>query len=195
MNRYRTAVLIAGLALAVPSPAIAGHGGFAKASSAGRELWVEGRASGAGGRALRRAGAGIGSLSGLLLTSRHDDRVQLTPRSARGGGRVDVALRFERGGAEVWSAEHVDVNRSSHHELQGCGHHDQSADNETGSPHPSLYRRILYTGNLAFLTERRVADFPLTGREGLWRDATRVDCMDGERAQRLVDAARAKDRT
>jgi len=180
MNSYRTAVLIAGLALAVPSPAVAGHGSWAKASSVGRDLLV-GAALGvpavqgdwrgdlqatesllaAGGTTFvlkeliheRRpdgsdnksfpsghtsvsfaaaatlekrygwkaglpalavasfvglarvqadkhyvhdvvAGAAIGSISGLLLTSRHDDRVQLTPWSARGGGGVDVALRF-----------------------------------------------------------------------------------------------------
>ncbi len=40
------------------------------------------------------AGAAIGSLSGLLLTRRHDDRVRLTPWSAQGGGGIDVALRF-----------------------------------------------------------------------------------------------------
>jgi membrane-associated phospholipid phosphatase len=180
MNGYRTAALIAGLALAVPSPAVAGHGGWAKASSAGRDLLV-GAALGvpavqgdwrgdlqaaesllaAGGTTFvlkeliheRRpdgsdnksfpsghtsvsfaaaatlekrygwkaglpalavasfvglarvqadkhyihdvvAGAAIGSISGLLLTSRHDDRVRLTPWSAHGGGGFDVALRF-----------------------------------------------------------------------------------------------------
>jgi membrane-associated phospholipid phosphatase len=40
------------------------------------------------------AGAAIGSISGLLLTSRHDDRVRLTPWSAHGGGGIDAALRF-----------------------------------------------------------------------------------------------------
>lgn len=40
------------------------------------------------------AGAAIGTLSGLLLTSRHDDRVRLTPWTMPGGGGVDVAVRF-----------------------------------------------------------------------------------------------------
>ena len=40
------------------------------------------------------AGAAIGSISGLLLTSRHDDRVKLTPWSAHGGGGIDVAAHF-----------------------------------------------------------------------------------------------------
>lgn len=40
------------------------------------------------------AGAAIGLVGGFLLTSRHDDRVRLTPWSTRGGGGVDVALRF-----------------------------------------------------------------------------------------------------
>lgn len=40
------------------------------------------------------AGAAIGTLSGLALTSRHDDAVRLTPWSARGGGGVDLAMRF-----------------------------------------------------------------------------------------------------
>lgn len=40
------------------------------------------------------AGAAIGTLSGLLLTHRHDDRVRLTPWSAHGGGGIDVAWRF-----------------------------------------------------------------------------------------------------
>jgi membrane-associated phospholipid phosphatase len=40
------------------------------------------------------AGAVIGTASGLLLTSRHDDRVRLTPWSMPGGGGVDVAVRF-----------------------------------------------------------------------------------------------------
>lgn len=180
MNRYRTSVLIVGLAVAVPSPAAARGHGWSKASSVGRDLLV-GAALGvpvmqgdwrgdlqAGARLLaaggatfvlkeliheRRpdgsdnksfpsghtsvsfaaaatlekrygwkaglpalvvasfvglarvqadkhyvhdvvAGAAIGSISGLLLTSRHDDRVRLTPWSAHGGGGIDVALRF-----------------------------------------------------------------------------------------------------
>lgn len=40
------------------------------------------------------AGALIGGASGFLLTSRHDDRVRLTPWAGRGGGGVDVAMRF-----------------------------------------------------------------------------------------------------
>ncbi len=40
------------------------------------------------------AGAGIGIASGMLLTASRDDRVRLTPWSARGGGGVDVAFRF-----------------------------------------------------------------------------------------------------
>ncbi|MFD1949722.1 phosphatase PAP2 family protein [Sphingomonas arantia] len=40
------------------------------------------------------AGAAIGSMSGLLLTSRKDDRVRLTPWSTHGGGGIDVAFRF-----------------------------------------------------------------------------------------------------
>jgi membrane-associated phospholipid phosphatase len=180
MTRYQTAVLMAGLAVAVPSPAAAGGHGWSKASSVGRDLLV-GAALGvpavqgdwhgdlqagasllaAGGTTFvlkeliheRRpdgsdnksfpsghtsvsfaaaatlekrygwkaglpalalasfvglarvqadkhfvhdvvAGAAIGSISGLLLTSRHDDRVRLTPWSTHGGGGIDVALRF-----------------------------------------------------------------------------------------------------
>lgn len=40
------------------------------------------------------AGAAIGMIGGALCTSRHDDRVRLAPWSARGGGGVDVAMRF-----------------------------------------------------------------------------------------------------
>lgn len=40
------------------------------------------------------AGAAIGSLGGLLLTSRHDHRVKLTPWSTPAGGGLDFALRF-----------------------------------------------------------------------------------------------------
>lgn len=40
------------------------------------------------------AGAAIGTLSGALLTGPRDDHVRLTPWSARGGGGVDVAMRF-----------------------------------------------------------------------------------------------------
>jgi membrane-associated phospholipid phosphatase len=40
------------------------------------------------------AGAAIGTASGLLLTSRHDERVRLTPWAATGGGGLDLALRF-----------------------------------------------------------------------------------------------------
>lgn len=40
------------------------------------------------------AGAVIGGASGFLLTSRHDDRVRLTPWAGAGGGGIDVALRF-----------------------------------------------------------------------------------------------------
>lgn len=40
------------------------------------------------------AGAAIGAAGGLLLTSRHDDRVRLTPWSMPGGGGFDVAVRF-----------------------------------------------------------------------------------------------------
>ncbi len=40
------------------------------------------------------AGAVIGSASGFLLTSRHDDRVRLTPWAGSGGGGIDVAMRF-----------------------------------------------------------------------------------------------------
>lgn len=40
------------------------------------------------------AGAAIGSISGLLLTSRHDGRVRLMPWSAHDGGGINVALRF-----------------------------------------------------------------------------------------------------
>lgn len=40
------------------------------------------------------AGAAIGSIGGLLLTSRHDDRVRLTPWSAHDGGGIDVTWRF-----------------------------------------------------------------------------------------------------
>jgi len=36
----------------------------------------------------------IGGVSGLLITGRHDDRVQLTPWSARGGGGLDLTLQF-----------------------------------------------------------------------------------------------------
>lgn len=180
MKRCRAAMLIAGMTLAVPSPAAAGGNGWSRASSVGRDLLV-GAALGvpavqgdwrgdlqagasllaAGGTTFvlkeliheRRpdgsdnksfpsghtsvsfaaaatlekrygwkagipavavasfvglarvqadkhyvhdvvAGAAIGSISGLLLTSRHDDRVRLTPWSAHGGGGLDVALRF-----------------------------------------------------------------------------------------------------
>ena len=40
------------------------------------------------------AGAAIGSVSGLLLTSRHDGRARLTPWSAHGGGGIDLSMRF-----------------------------------------------------------------------------------------------------
>ena len=40
MNRFRTAVLIGGLALAVPSTAVAGGHDWSKASSVGRDLLV-----------------------------------------------------------------------------------------------------------------------------------------------------------
>jgi membrane-associated phospholipid phosphatase len=40
------------------------------------------------------AGAGIGVLSGLLLTTPRDGRVQLAPWSAHGGGGVNLAVRF-----------------------------------------------------------------------------------------------------
>ena len=40
MTGRRTAVLIAGLALAVPAPAVAGHRGWARVSSAGRDLLI-----------------------------------------------------------------------------------------------------------------------------------------------------------
>ena len=40
------------------------------------------------------AGAVIGGVSGLLITGRHDDRVQLTPWSAHGGGGLDLTLQF-----------------------------------------------------------------------------------------------------
>lgn len=40
------------------------------------------------------AGAAIGSLSGFLLTSRHDETVRLTPWAAHGGGGIDLAIRF-----------------------------------------------------------------------------------------------------
>ena len=40
------------------------------------------------------AGAAIGALGGLLLTTRHDDRVKLTPWSTHGGGGLDLAVRF-----------------------------------------------------------------------------------------------------
>lgn len=180
LKRFGDAAVIAGLAVALPAPAIAGHGGWSSASSVGRDLLV-GAALGvpavqgdwrgdvqagasllaAGGSTYvlkelvheRRpdgsdrksfpsghtsvsfaaaatletrygwkaglpalavasfvglarvradkhyvhdvvAGAAIGSVSGLLLTSRHDDRVRLTPWSAHGGGGVDVAMRF-----------------------------------------------------------------------------------------------------
>lgn len=39
-------------------------------------------------------GAGIGVLSGLLLTSAHGDRARLTPWSAPGGGGAALAVRF-----------------------------------------------------------------------------------------------------
>ncbi|WP_277980221.1 phosphatase PAP2 family protein [Sphingomonas phyllosphaerae] len=180
MTRYQQAVLIAGLTVAVPSPAAAGSHDWSKASSVGRDLLV-GAALGvpavqgdwggdlqagtsllaAGGTTFvlkeliheRRpdgsdnksfpsghtsvsfaaaatlekrygwkaglpalglasvvglarvqadkhyvhdvlAGAAIGSISGLLLTNRHDGRVRLTPWSAHDGGGIDVALRF-----------------------------------------------------------------------------------------------------
>lgn len=180
MIRPRTAVLIASLALAMPSPAVAGQHGWAKASSVGRNLLVgaalgvpaiqgdwhgdlqagasllaagsttfvlkelihERRPDGSDNKSfpsghtsvsfaaaanlekrygwkaglpalavasfvgLARvqadkhyvhdvvAGAAIGSVSGLLLTSRHDDHVRLAPWSARGGGGMDVSVRF-----------------------------------------------------------------------------------------------------
>lgn len=40
------------------------------------------------------AGAAIGTLSGALLTTRHDDTVRLTPWSAPGGGGMNLAIRF-----------------------------------------------------------------------------------------------------
>ena len=40
------------------------------------------------------AGAAIGGVSGLLLTSRHDDRVRLMPWVTHRGGGIDVAMRF-----------------------------------------------------------------------------------------------------
>lgn len=40
------------------------------------------------------AGAVIGGVSGLLITGRHDDRVQLTPWSTHGGGGLDLTLQF-----------------------------------------------------------------------------------------------------
>lgn len=40
------------------------------------------------------AGAAIGTLSGALLTSRHDDGVQLTPWTAHHGGGVSLSTRF-----------------------------------------------------------------------------------------------------
>lgn len=40
------------------------------------------------------AGAAIGTLSGMLLTSRHDDGVQLTPWTAHHGGGLSLAARF-----------------------------------------------------------------------------------------------------
>ena len=40
------------------------------------------------------AGAAIGTLSGMLLTSRHDDGVQLTPWAAHHGGGLSLAARF-----------------------------------------------------------------------------------------------------
>lgn len=180
MTRYRAALLVMSAAAVLPSPAMAGHRGWARASSAGRDLLV-GAALGvpavqrdwrgelqavesllaAGGTTFvlkelvheRRpdgsdnksfpsghtsvsfaaavtlekrygwkaglpalavasfvglarvqadkhyvhdvlAGAAIGSISGFLLTSRYDDRVRLTPWTARGGGGIDVAFRF-----------------------------------------------------------------------------------------------------
>lgn len=40
------------------------------------------------------AGAAIGSISGFLLTSQHDQRVKLTPWAALDGGGIDLAVRF-----------------------------------------------------------------------------------------------------
>lgn len=40
------------------------------------------------------AGAAIGTLGGLLLTTGRDDRVKLTPWSAHGGGGLDLTVQF-----------------------------------------------------------------------------------------------------
>lgn len=40
------------------------------------------------------AGAAIGTLSGMLLTSKHDDGVRLTPWTAHHGGGLSLAARF-----------------------------------------------------------------------------------------------------
>ena len=40
------------------------------------------------------AGAVIGTASGFLLTSRHDERVQLTPWAAYRSGGLNIAMRF-----------------------------------------------------------------------------------------------------
>ena len=40
------------------------------------------------------AGGAIGTASGLLITSRRDDRVRLVPWADKGGGGVALAMRF-----------------------------------------------------------------------------------------------------